>query len=66
MKILKTLLVVVLIAVVAVLIYAATKPDTFRVERSVNMKAPPPKIFALINDFHRWRAWSPYEKKTPR
>jgi uncharacterized protein YndB with AHSA1/START domain len=55
--------IVVLIA--AVLIIAATKPDTFRIERSAGMKAPPERIFALINDFHNWSAWSPWEKLDP-
>ncbi|HSB69055.1 MAG TPA: SRPBCC family protein [Candidatus Methylomirabilis sp.] len=55
--------VVVLLA--ALLIYAATKPDTFRVQRATSIQAPPEKIFALINDLHSWRAWSPYEKKDP-
>ncbi len=45
-----------------VLIYAATRPDTFQVERSVDIKAPPEKIFAFINDFHRWQEWTPYDK----
>ena len=54
---------VVLIA--AVLIIAATKPDTFRIERSAAIKAPPERIFALINDFHHWGAWSPWEKLDP-
>lgn len=48
-----------------VLAYAATKPDVFRVERKVSVKAPPDKIHALINDFSHWGAWSPYEKKDP-
>jgi uncharacterized protein YndB with AHSA1/START domain len=45
-----------------ILIYASTKPDTFRVERSINIKASPEKIFPLINDFHLWDAWTPYNK----
>ena len=61
------LAIVVLLAVtvVVVLILAASKPDVFRVARSTSIKAPPDKIYALINDFHRWTAWSPYEKKDP-
>lgn len=51
--------------VVVVLIYAATKPDTFRVERSISIKAPAEKIFPLIDDFHRWEQWSPWEKVDP-
>ena len=46
-----------------VLILAATKPDTFRVERSASIKAPPEKIFPYLNDFHQWTAWSVWEKK---
>lgn len=48
-----------------VLIAAATKPDTLRVERSTRIEAPPERVFAEINDFHRWEAWSPYEKVDP-
>jgi uncharacterized protein YndB with AHSA1/START domain len=49
----------------ALLVYAATKPDTFRVQRAASIKAPPEKIFAVLNDFLRWDAWSPWEKKDP-
>ena len=48
-----------------VLILAAMKPDQFRVSRSAVIKAPPEKIFPLINDFKAWTAWSPYENKDP-
>lgn len=48
-----------------VLAFAAMKPDHFRIQRSATLKAPPEKIFPLINDFSRWGAWSPYEKKDP-
>lgn len=53
------------IAIVAILIFAATKPDTFRIQRSTAVKAPPEKIFALISNLRGWGAWSPYEKKDP-
>ena len=49
----------------ALLVFATTRPDNFRVERSTLIKAPPEKIFALLNDFRRWTAWSPYEKLDP-
>jgi hypothetical protein len=48
-----------------VLILAAMKPDQFRIQRSAAIKAPPDKIFALINDYKSWTAWSPYETKDP-
>jgi carbon monoxide dehydrogenase subunit G len=59
----KAIAIVVVALPVALLIYAASNPDTFRVQRTTSIKAPPEKIFALINDFDRWGAWSPYEKK---
>jgi uncharacterized protein YndB with AHSA1/START domain len=65
LKIVGIVAAVLIIAVVAVLAYAATKPDTFRVQRTASVKAPPEKLFALINDLHGWRTWSPYEKKDP-
>lgn len=55
----------VIVLLVGLLVFAATKPDTFRVQRATSIKAPPEKIFALINDFHSWRSWSPYEKLDP-
>ena len=58
-------LIVVIILVVGLLAYAATRPDDFRIERSARIKAPPEKIFDLIHDFKRWNAWSPYEKLDP-
>jgi uncharacterized protein YndB with AHSA1/START domain len=52
-------------AVAIVLGLAATKPGTFSVWRATTVKAPPEKIFSLINDFHQWGSWSPYENKDP-
>jgi len=53
---------VIVAAAAAVLVYAATKPDTFRIQRAMSIKAPPEKIFPLINDLHAHAAWSPFEK----
>jgi uncharacterized protein YndB with AHSA1/START domain len=51
-----------LLALIAlVLIYAATRPDTFRVERSIAIKAEPAKVYALLNDFHQFASWSPWQ-----
>lgn len=49
------------LVVAAILAYAARQPDTFRVERTATINAPPDKIFPLINDFRAWANWSPYE-----
>jgi uncharacterized protein YndB with AHSA1/START domain len=53
------------LAVIVVLGLAASRPDDFRVERKATLAAPPEKIFAVLNDFHRWREWSPWEKLDP-
>jgi uncharacterized protein YndB with AHSA1/START domain len=56
---------IVVVLIAAVLLFAATRPDSFRVMRTTSIKAPPERIFPLINEFNRWSAWSPYEKKDP-
>ena len=61
----KKIAVIIVTLIAVVLIYAATRPDTFRIERSTSIKAPPEKIFPLINDFRQWEAWSPWEKIDP-
>jgi uncharacterized protein YndB with AHSA1/START domain len=52
------IVIVVALLIAAVLVFAATKPNTFHLERSILVKAPPEKIFPLINDLHKWDAWS--------
>lgn len=51
--------------VTALLVYAATKPDDFRIERRTTINAPPEKISAYLTDFKLWTAWSPWEEKDP-
>src|SRR5438552_4706248 len=61
----KMIAIAVAVLIAAILVYAATRPDEFRVQRATSIKAPPEKIFALINDFRRWDSWSPWEKMDP-
>ncbi|MBK8015476.1 MAG: SRPBCC family protein [Betaproteobacteria bacterium] len=56
---------VVVLLILGALVFAATRPDTFRVQRSASIKAPPEKLFPLIEDFHQWEAWSPWEGIDP-
>src|SRR5207248_9744784 len=65
LKTLAVIAVILAVVVAGILIYAATKPDSFTVKRTASIKAPPDRIFALVNDLHGWRAWSPYEQKDP-
>jgi len=53
------------LVIAIVLILAAGKPDTFHIERSTAIAAPPERILPLITDFRNWRSWSPYEKLDP-
>ena len=64
-EIIAIIAVVLAAAIAIILILAATKPNTFSVRRAITVKAPPEKIFPLINDFHQWGSWSPYEHKDP-
>jgi hypothetical protein len=57
--------IVLAIAIAVILILAATKPDTFRIERSAVISAPAEKIFAVLSDFHQWGGWSPWETRDP-
>jgi uncharacterized protein YndB with AHSA1/START domain len=57
------ILIVIAVLIASVLIFATTKPKTFRVQRSIVINAPPEKIFALIDDFHNWSRWSPQDKE---
>lgn len=66
MKIFLIIVAVVVVLVAGVLIYAATRPDTFRIERSASIKAPPEKVFASFEDFKAWQAWSPWERIDPQ
>jgi len=61
----KTIVIIVVVVLAGIFGYAATRPDTFRVQRTISIKAPPEKIFARVNDFHEWGSWSPYEKLDP-
>jgi uncharacterized protein YndB with AHSA1/START domain len=61
----KVIALVLVVLLAGVLIFASTKPDTFSVQRSTTVNAPPEKIFAVLNDFRRWPDWSPWEKLDP-
>jgi len=56
------IIVVILLLLGAILLFAATKPGTFRIQRSLLIQAPPEKIFPLINDLHNWPQWAPQDR----
>jgi uncharacterized protein YndB with AHSA1/START domain len=53
------------VLIAAILAFAATKPKTFHVQRSISINAPREKVFTLINDFHNWSGWAPQDKEDP-
>ena len=61
----KTVLLVLVAAVALLLIYASTRPDSFRVERSTTIAAPAEKLFPLIHDLQAFNTWNPYALKDP-
>jgi uncharacterized protein YndB with AHSA1/START domain len=65
LKFLAIFALVLVAAIAGVVVLASQRPDTFRIERTTVINAPPEKIFPLINDMRSWSAWSPYEKKDP-
>lgn len=62
---LKRILLAVLAAVVLFAGYVALQPSEFRIERSTIVVADPAVVFAEVNDFHNWEAWSPWAKLDP-
>jgi len=65
LKAIAIIAVVLAIGIAGVLVFALTKPDTFRVERSLAVKAPAAAIYPQVADFRFWTAWSPYENRDP-
>ena len=45
---------------------ALTRPDTFQVERSTRLAAPPAAVYATVVDFRQWERWSPWAKLDPK
>ena len=64
-KIALTLFLLITAAVIAILAIAGTRPATYHVERSAVMTAPPQVVYGIVNDFHRWPDWSPWQHLDP-
>jgi uncharacterized protein YndB with AHSA1/START domain len=63
--VLKKIIVAIALVIVVFVIVVAIQPSEFRIVRAATMSAPPAAVFAQVNDFHNWRAWSPWEKLDP-
>jgi len=59
------ILIALVVIVVGLVVVITLQPARYRVSRSTTIAAPAPAVFAQVNDFHRWSAWSPWEKIDP-
>ncbi len=65
-KILAGVAAAIVLLVGALAVIAAMQPSEFRIERTATISAPTPAVFAQVNDFHNWEAWSPWAKLDPQ
>ena len=56
---------IIIVAVAVLCAVVAMQPSEFKITRSATVNAPPDMVFAQINDFHKWDAWSPWAKIDP-
>jgi hypothetical protein len=61
----KIILISLAVIVLVLVVVVAMQPSEFRVTRSAIISAPPPTVFAQVNDFHKWEAWNPWGKIDP-
>src|SRR5258706_2671305 len=61
----KKILIGLLAIVIVFVIIVALQPPEYRVVRSASISAPPATVFAQVNDFHNWQAWSTWAKLDP-
>ena len=61
----KKILIGLAVIIVVLVVVIALQPATYQVERSTNIAAPAAVVFAQVNDFHNWNAWSPWAKLDP-
>ena len=59
------ILIVLAVIIVVFIIVVALRPSAFRITRSMTIMAPAAAVFANVQDFHGWEAWSPWAKLDP-
>ena len=62
----KKVLAVIAVLLLAFVAFIATRPAEFTITRKVSIAAPPDVIFPIVNDFHNWKKWSPWEELDPK
>src|ERR1700704_6994670 len=61
----KKILLVLAVIIVILVVVIALQSSTYHVERTATINAPAAVVFAQVNDFHKWNAWSPWAKLDP-
>jgi len=64
-KIILGLFALIALVFIALFAVASTRPDTYHVERSAVLTAPPATVHAVIDDMRRFTEWSPFQKYDP-
>lgn len=65
MLILTYILIAVAVIVVGFIVVVLLQPPDFRIQRTATINAAPADVFAQVNNFHPWEAWSPWAKLDP-
>jgi len=60
-----TILIGLVVLILILVVFIATRPAEFRISRSTRMNATPLDVFAQVNDFHKWQEWSPWAELDP-
>lgn len=55
----------IVVVIAGILAVAAFQKEDYTVSRTTSIAASPEKIFGLVNNFHGWEKWSPWEKMDP-
>jgi Polyketide cyclase / dehydrase and lipid transport len=61
----KSIVLVLLVVIAGLAAFIATRPAEFTIERTAQVNASPEAVFPLIDNFHNWQSWSPFEKLDP-
>lgn len=51
------------VLIALVVVFAALKPRTFSIQRSIKIDAAPDRVFPFINDLHNWTRWAPQDRE---
>lgn len=59
------LILIVILLIGGVVAFVQARPGEFEYQRNIVIAAPPPQVFALIDDFRNWPRWQPLDRGDP-